>query len=124
MTTGETAGAKNYVCPSRRSKLQDTTSPTERGEGKEASSLENSPPPASRFRSYLGALARPAEDVAKEKKQLEKTGRKKVVVVDVPTTRVTQFDKRVYDLDGWMLNDDWIIWFEHSHRSEIPINPY
>lgn len=123
MTTGATAGAKNYVCPSRRSKLQDTSSTTERSEGKEASSLEVSPPPASRLRSYLGALARPAEDVAKEKKQLEKSGRKKVVEV-VPTTRVRQFDKRVYDLDGWMLNDDWIIWFEHSHRSEIPINPY
>lgn len=63
--------------------------------------------------SYLDALEKPAEIVKVENKVKKKTS---IFVAKKP---VVHFDKRTYDKDGWMTNDDWLFWYEFNNPSKI-----
>jgi hypothetical protein len=63
--------------------------------------------------SYLSVLEKPAEIVNVENKVKKKTN---ILVAKKP---VVHFDKRTYDKDGWMTNDDWLFWYEFNNPSKI-----
>lgn len=64
--------------------------------------------------SYLSVLEKPAETI-----KVEIKSKKAATSVSDAKKAVVKFEKRTYDKDGWMTNDDWIFWYEYNNPSRL-----